>query len=261
MWGWPHLAALRMARLPQFGGVYQALADVRYNITVQAYRDYEAAHGAHSLDITEVMRGRIENGLAIEGKLFVLIETLESRYGPDFMHRYYRLKRHYGTEQPADTELQIHWLSLAAGEALFDFFATEGTTLERRILTRPVVYSTVPATTDLNTWRPLKTSPNLVPGAPVEVVFNTDMDESTINAQTVLMVRNNRSVGFKSALIDSRRLTLTPDVPFSPGDAVTVLLKPDIRDRRGNPLDGNGNGVDEGANDGYGISFAVASGS
>lgn len=258
MHGWPSLAAMRVARLAQYGGNYQKVADEEYQSRVAAFRDYEIRNGANSLDITEVDRGVFTNAWAIGGKLMTLIEMLERAYGSDFMTRMYRIKRRYSGVMPHQTDGMIHWLSLAAGEDLFEFFRRTGARVPRTIPTLPVVVQTNPPTADPRTWLPI-TPPDWTGAVPLSVEFNTRLDSTTATSSAAQIFGNR--LGRREArvaLLNPTTLTLEASPPLLPCEGTTVVLQPLLRDRLENPVDRNGDGVSDGSADAFQWSFNVA---
>jgi len=61
------------------------------------------------------------------GKGMAIIEALESRYGPDFMARYFRSLEANGTQGPLDMERVVAEMGRVAGEDLRPWFASLGT--------------------------------------------------------------------------------------------------------------------------------------
>ncbi len=134
MHGWPSFAAIRTARLPGYGGAFQAEGDLEYQQRVAAFVGYELANGTNPLEITELDRGIGGNAWAIGGKLMRMIEELESLHGADFMPRFYRLKRRYHGRDtaPRDTSEMVRLFSLAAGADVYPFFVTKGSIIPVR---------------------------------------------------------------------------------------------------------------------------------
>jgi uncharacterized membrane protein len=247
MHGWPSFAAIRTARLPQFGDTFQQAGDSEYRSRVDAFQAYEAARGPNSLDITEVDRGVSTNSWAIAGKLMVIIETLERSYGADFMARFYRLKRRYGSGAHS-TERMIHWLSLAAGTDLYGFFRDKGTTVGAPIATLPVVYRTSPVSADPRTGLPPSSAPNIQATEPITVEFNASMDTASLISANITVSSSTRgTVATSVRVLDSKNIEIRPVQPLIAGELLSIRLHPQVKDATGKPLDGNGNGRPEGA--------------
>jgi hypothetical protein len=95
----------------------------------------------------------------------------------------------------------------------------------------PHIVSTSPAQNELNVSLPSN----------ISVVFDTDMDESTINSSTFIV--NARSTGLHQGTFsyDDQTYTATfdPNEDFEVGEVVTVVLTTGIESSGGTPLDGN----------------------
>lgn len=254
MHGWPSFAAIRLARLPQYGGAFAALGNGEFTSRVDAFRAYEGSHGANSLDITQVMRGDFTNSWAIGGKLMAMIEEMEHSYGPDLMPRMYRIKRRYGTGGQHSTEAMIRWLSLAAGSDLTRYFVSRGTTVmgsEARAL--PVVYETTPATTD-DAGIPLRVASKHQFTDDVIVNFNVDMDEATFT-NVFVSDDTGRTLNVAVVSLGPRTMAISPLPSWPSAGQVRVTLPATIRSRAGEALDGDGDGIAEPA-DSFSFAFS-----
>ena len=260
MHGWPSFAAIRVARLTQFGASYQAVANQEYDSRVAAYLDYERIHGSNTLDITEVDRGTFVNAWGIGGKLMRLIESIETLFGSDVMPRMYRIKRQYGSSQPQSTEQMIHWLSLAAGADLYDAFAMSGAMIGPRLATLPVVVATNPPSADPRTWGRIA-PPLWDPVTPLTAAFNMALDMQTVAAAATVTGDRLGARVVAASPSGARGVTFTVSPPLLPCEHVTFRLGSGLRDLSGRPLDGNGNGVAEGVADAFQWQFTVACGS
>ncbi|MFC1651972.1 Ig-like domain-containing protein [Patescibacteria group bacterium] len=95
-------------------------------------------------------------------------------------------------------------------------------------------------------------------GSNVTFRFNEPMDNTTLNASSVLVTGSVS--GPMTGSFSYASVTFNPDTDFVPGETVTAMVVSDIAaDLAGNTLDGNRNGIAEGSPiDDYTISFTVA---
>jgi hypothetical protein len=252
MHGWPSYAAMRVAWSPQYADTYAQGATDEYNSRVNAYIRYEDTHGTNSLDITEVDRGVFANAWAIGGKLAVMIAEMERDCQPDLIQRFYRLKRQYRSGQACSTTDMIHLFSLAGGTNLFPYFNAKGTTVDAELDVLPVVLRTTPAATDPFYGVPLNGASSYVSGQPIVVEFNTAMDTNTLTADAVSLV--SHVFGAQPITVQPLspcKLRIVPGNRLSEGDFLLFTLQTNLMDRAGRPLDGNGNGIRDGAADSY----------
>jgi len=191
-------------------------------------------------------------GPAYMGKCMWVIETLENQFRKDLMKRYVRLKRKYLTEGTTMfTDRTVYFLSLAAGYDLYAYFQRIGTTALVPKSVLPVVYLTSPEAG----------ADSVSTTAPIVITFSDSMDSATLNSATFLVTGSRSGIiaGSVSYLDSTQSAVFTPTTGYEPGETITVRLSKaiPIKDKDGNPLDGNGNGIADGGSDSYVFSFKV----
>lgn len=235
--GWAVMSAERTLR--KFGGKYEIWAQNEYQSCMDLFHQNDPMGKMLDLDAY----GSSAPIAAYTGKFMWLIEDLESKYGNeleygnDFMRRYFKLRRKYydpTRHGQISTQKSIYFLSWAAGEDLFMYFKTKRTRVDA-IPVHPVVYFTQPENGD--TLKYLNSQ--------FSITFNTHMDSATLGSETIKVVATKSgSKAISTFYVDSlRTLYVRPTTPFDPDESVTVEMTSNIKDLKGNPLDGNGSSI------------------
>lgn len=245
--GWASLAAIRVTA--SMG--YESDARAERTSYDRAFRQVDPA--GTQLDLSTSVHA-YEPGYAAGpvymGKGMWVIETLENQYRADLMKRYVQLKRKYLAEGTSmSTDRTVYYLSLAAGDDLYAYFQSIGTSTLSPKPVLPVVYLT----------RPEANEDSVSITAPILITFSNSIDCATLNASTISITGSkSRTIpGGLSYLDSAQTVVFTPTTVYQPGETIKVRVSNALRDAHGNPLDGNGNGIAEGSNDTYVFTFKV----
>lgn len=247
--GWAILSAERVCRM--YGGGYEQWAEGEYQSLLNLFYQYDPM--GKTIDITEYGTDRmsVPNGVYI-GKFIWLIESLESKYGDDFMNRYFQMRRKYYDpviHGGITTQKTVYFLSWAAGEELFTYFRSKRTLVEK-IPVHPIVFHTEPANGDT-----LKK-----PSDGINITFNASMDTSSLNAESIkINGSESGEITFTHHYIDSlRMLKMIPKVNLKDGETLTIEVTNQVMDMSSMQLDGNGD-ITSTADDSYSFECHVVS--
>lgn len=105
---------------------------------------------------------------------------------------------------------------------------------------------------------PLDGATDICLAAPIQVIFSEEMNVTTLNASNVILEKQlpdgtwmSTAVGSVAAGTDFSSMSVYPVGNFEPNTQYRVTLLTGITDSCGNPLDGNRNGIADGAGDTY----------